>query len=392
MSSYEEYIDGMIYPYYIINNKIVYEFINKSDKRDILLYSLKSNYNNKNAKYVFIVPKVFIGVQTKKEFKNGRIKTMIYKSDFDYVIENKSYPEAIALLYELDDEKNTIKKDTIEIWRNIYENGRKTWLSEEKFAHCKVNFYKYNLPPLKRININKGEFYCPECLGYRVIPIYYGIGYLHDGGCYLCKGTGKLQLIKKIHYDFNSNRTLAMLSIVQYDIKYDNYVLSYINSDECTHISHLNSFLVKNELPLLERWVYFYLGRKNVLETLYEEKNEELLAKLKEQLIWWKIYYNEHDNFNNIKILKEKIINNKETPTDEKIFNLFVKEGYAYIDINKESNAFDEYLDNNEYDDEYDEDHDDDCNSSNSDIYNNWSNYNDDLDMDQQSEEFWDQF
>lgn len=41
----------------------------------------------------------------------------------------------------------------------------------------------------------------------------------------------------------------------------DKLVFSFINSEECLNYKKLNEFLIRNDLPLLERWAFYFLGK-----------------------------------------------------------------------------------------------------------------------------------
>jgi hypothetical protein len=375
--NYKEYKEGFIYPYFLIKEQVYFKFCEKSEINNILLYSKSGNNLNIDFDYAYIIPTIFNGVENKKQYVPWKSEKYIYRQDFNFTLKSDKYSEALSFLFELDSEENIGRRDSINKWREIYEK-EKDGISNSAFASYKVNYYRYKLPFLKRVVLDKKSCFCPECLGFGVIPRYFGIGPFKDGSCYKCEGSGKIEWVKKCKYDFNTKKRLAMYLIIQYDVKYDDLVFSYINSPACKLYDDLHAFLLRNDLPLLERWFYYFLGKENGSNE--EDSYEDIADYIKELLSWWKVYYNEFDNYDNILNLKEKIKNNNEEPNDEKIFKLFVYEGYEFVKSKLEDD-FDLLRE-----EEYNEDSYVDENGT------DWSNYNDDLDMDQQSEDFWNQF
>ena len=186
------FTDGDIFTYRLLNPYGSYVFIEKSENKNILLYyKVGSQQSNDDVSFVIIIPKQFVGIENVTRKDSWRSKNYFYSKPFDYTFKFNEKYKALALMYELDDESNLERKKSIDEWRVVYESERIFSIPDDKFWRYKVDYYKYKLPLLKKVPMEKGKLYCFKCLGYGVIPQYFGIN-VKTGYCYKCQGTGLL--------------------------------------------------------------------------------------------------------------------------------------------------------------------------------------------------------
>lgn len=119
------------------------------------------------------------------------------------------------------------------------------------------------------------------------------------------------------------------------DFESDQLVFSFINSEQCCSYEDLRYFLISNDLPLLERWLFYFLGKKDEISkyTIEEMKNESSFGGyVYGAAYYWKEY------LSNEKQEKEDIItelkNNREEITEDKVHKMYLQNGWTYVDDN----------------------------------------------------------
>ncbi|UPQ79322.1 hypothetical protein M0M57_00440 [Flavobacterium azooxidireducens] len=130
------------------------------------------------------------------------------------------------------------------------------------------------------------------------------------------------------------------------EFKDDQKVFAFINSDICNSYQDLCDFLYDNLLPFRERWIFYLLGKLNLIsdETISDIPDKSYTSYggyIKGEVYYWKEYLeNEYYEKNYI---EEKLKLEGKEVTNEAILRIYLKRGFDFVDskiendINRES-------------------------------------------------------
>lgn len=119
-----------------------------------------------------------------------------------------------------------------------------------------------------------------------------------------------------------------------HDYKSDQKVFTFINSEECRSYSDFTTFLWKNNLPLYERWAYYFLGKKNWISEQSIAEMEyngytQYGAYIFSDIYYWKDFLRNDYEKNERERIKIEI-NSKNAFTEE-VSKIFCEKGWDYV-------------------------------------------------------------
>jgi len=186
--------DGDVYTYILTTHLGDFKLVKKLDNKHILLYYKLENYTGveNNIALAIIKPTQFVGFEKIIGTQYHKSQRYIYRKPFDYVFTKYERNVATSVMYELDNDLNLERKESIDKWRLKYQEAKKFSFLNDEFCRLKTNYYKFELPILRQA-ISGALSICDLCVGYGFIPLYFGIGKAKNGCCYRCEGSGILK-------------------------------------------------------------------------------------------------------------------------------------------------------------------------------------------------------
>jgi hypothetical protein len=188
----ETIVEGDLFTYRIASQYGDFGFIEKSDRKNILLYYKLQNQNQYKSDYdlVIIIPNHFVGFEEIPAKQQWKSAMHFYDKPFDVTFKANERNVASSLLFELDGDRTVLEKmKSLNEWRSVYEEVKHISFLEDEYCRIKTNYYRSDLPLLER-HFSNENMMCDKCVGFGVIPIHFGIN-VKTGRCFKCRGSGQ---------------------------------------------------------------------------------------------------------------------------------------------------------------------------------------------------------